>query len=67
MRYHAAMKQQKRPPSDRSQGRKPISPDEETIGVTIRMLPSQRKKLTDLGGAAWVRERIDRAKAPVKK
>lgn len=56
-----------RPPSDRGQGRKPIKEGEETVVVGVRMLKSQRQKLTDLGGAAWVRERIDRAKAPVKK
>ena len=45
----------------RGQGRKPIG-DEPTIGVTLRMTPDQRDKLSALGGAKWVRAQIDRAK-----
>lgn len=53
---------QARPPSDRGQGRKPIKEGAETVTVSLRMTPDQRDKLGKLGGAAWVRERIDRAK-----
>lgn len=32
--------------------------------VQIRMTSSQRDKLKRLGGAPWVREKIDKAKEP---
>ena len=31
--------------------------------MTIRLTAGQREKLADLGGAKWLRERIDRAKS----
>lgn len=38
------------------------------VPVAIKMQPAQREKLArlggKLGGAAWVRERIDKAKEP---
>lgn len=37
---------------------------EETLTVSLRMTPAQREKLERLGGAKWVRERIERAKEP---
>lgn len=49
----------------RGQGRKPLDPESETVGLTVRLTRKQRDKLARLGGAAWVRERIDRAKEPV--
>lgn len=49
----------------RGQGRKPVKQGEETITVSLRMTEVQRDKLTRLGGAAWVRQRIDKAKEPV--
>ena len=45
----------------RGQGRKPVKSGEPTISVTLRMTPSQRDKLGRLGGAGWVRDRIDEA------
>ena len=30
--------------------------------VTLKMLPTQKEKLKKLGGAPWVREKIDKAK-----
>ena len=56
------MESTKRPPNDRGQGRKPIKAGEETVTVSLRMTPAQREKLKALGGAEWVRDRIDRAK-----
>jgi hypothetical protein len=56
------MEQPKRPPSDRGQGRKPLSPEDHTVTVSLRMTQAQREKLTLLGGAPWVREKIDKAK-----
>lgn len=51
-------------PNDRGQGRKPIKPGEETVTVCLRVTPAQREKLKALGGAEWVRDRIDRARPP---
>jgi len=45
-------------------GRPPIENGEETVPVSIRMTIPQREKLAKLGGPAWVRERIDKAKLP---
>jgi hypothetical protein len=50
----------------RGQGRKPISEDSPTIPVTIKMSLEQREKLQRLGGAPWVRARIDKAKEPTE-
>lgn len=36
------------------------------VVVPMRMTPSQREKLGLLGGAAWVRDRIDEAPEPTK-
>jgi hypothetical protein len=46
----------------RGQGRKPIKEGEDTITMSIRLTQTQRAKLERLGGAAWLRERIDKAK-----
>ena len=46
----------------RGQGRKPVKQGEETVTVSLRMTPEQRAKLARLGGAEWVRARIDRAR-----
>jgi hypothetical protein len=48
----------------RGQGRKPIKQGEDTVTVSLRMTVTQRDKLALLGGAEWVRQRIDKAKAP---
>ena len=48
----------------RGQGRKPIKNGQETVTVSLRMTESQRDKVALLGGAEWVRQRIDKAKAP---
>lgn len=45
----------------RGQGRKPISPDQPTVVITLRMTPAQRERLRLLGGAAWVRRQLDQA------
>lgn len=46
----------------RGQGRKPLDETDPTVIVPIRMTISQKKKYLALGGPAWVRERIDKAK-----
>ena len=49
----------KRPPNDRGQGRKPIKPGELMVVVPLRMTPEQKANLTTLGGAKWVRAKLD--------
>lgn len=34
------------------------------VPVTVKLKPAQRDKLQQLGGAPWVREKIDKAKLP---
>lgn len=58
------MNETKRGGPGRCQGRKPVKQGEETVTVSIRMTPCQRDKLGRLGGAAWVRDRIEKAKEP---
>jgi len=58
--------QKQRGGAGRWQGRKPVKAGEETVTVSLRMTPSQRAKLGLLGGACWVRERIDEAPEPTK-
>jgi hypothetical protein len=41
-----------------------VKQGEETVTVSLRMTAAQRDKLSQLGGADWVRKRIDKAKAP---
>ena len=48
----------------RGQGRPPVKAGEETVTVSLRVTPAQREKLERLGGAEWVRQKIDRAKEP---
>lgn len=43
-------------------GRKRIKEEEETVTVSIRMAESQRDKFRRLGGASWIRGKIDQAK-----
>lgn len=45
-------------------GRKPLAEGVTTVPVMIKMTEPQRDKLKRLGGAPWVREKIDRAKEP---
>lgn len=33
------------------------------VSVTVKLSPEQKEKLAELGGDAWVRERIDEASA----
>jgi hypothetical protein len=56
------MTETKRGGAGRGQGRKPVKVGQETVTVSLRMTPGQRLKLAQLGGAAWVRDRIDGAK-----
>lgn len=46
----------------RGQGRNPVKQGEETVTLSLRVTVAQREKLARLGGAEWVRSKIDRAK-----
>jgi len=47
--------------SGRGQGRRPVKQGEETVTVSLRMTKSQRQKLELLGGAPFMRRKIDEA------
>ena len=51
-----------RPPNDRGQGRKALSEADKLVVGSIRLSPAQWLKLERLGGAAWLRQKIDNAK-----
>lgn len=48
----------------RGQGRKTLGDADPTVSFPVKMTTSQRDKLKRLGGAPWVRDRIDKAKEP---
>jgi len=52
----------KRGGTGRGQGRKPVAEGQPTVTVSLRMTEAQRDKLALLGGAEWVRNRIDKPK-----
>ncbi len=58
------MTETKRGGPGRGQGRKPVKQGEETVTLSLRVTLAQREKLARLGGAEWVRDRIDKAKEP---
>lgn len=43
-------------------GRKTLSPASPTVVFPVRMTAEQRDKLHRLGGAEWIRSKIDKAK-----
>lgn len=45
-------------------GRKPLAQGEALQPVSIKLSLSQKSKLARLGGAPWVRVRIDKAREP---
>lgn len=56
------MDKPKRGGPNRGQGRKPVKAGEVSVTVCLRMTEGQREKLARLGGAEWVRRRIDKAR-----
>jgi hypothetical protein len=56
------MTEKKRGGPGLGQGRKPLKHGEETVTLSLRVTAAQREKLHRLGGARWVRDRIDCAK-----
>jgi len=51
----------------RRRGRPALDVGLETVPITVRLTLPQREKLQRLGGAPWVREKIDKAKEPAPK
>lgn len=51
------------PPAPR-RGRPPLQADNASRAFAMRLTPAQHDKLALLGGAAWIRERIERARNP---
>lgn len=58
------MNAQERGGPGRGQGRKPVRQGEKTVTLSLRVTVAQREKVARLGGAEWVRGKIDRAKEP---
>jgi hypothetical protein len=56
----AAMKTKRGGPG-RGQGRPPVEAGQLTVTVSLRMTARQRQALASLGGAQWVRKKIDYA------
>lgn len=54
----------KRPPNDRGQGRKALPAEDRAMVGSVRLTAAQWEKLHALGGAAWLRGAIDRARLP---
>jgi len=51
-------------PAKKTRGRPALPPEQrQTERVEVRMTKTQREKLDKLGGAAWIRERIDKARS----
>ena len=51
-------------PAKKTRGRPALPPEQrQTERAEVRMTKAQREKLDKLGGAAWIRERIDKARA----
>ena len=66
--YHIEMKDKATHGGQRpGSGRKPLDAGEETVSFPVKMSLSQRDKVKRLGGAPWVREKIDKAKEPTPK
>ena len=46
-------------------GRPPLPADARAhVAYNVRLTPAQREKVDRLGGAAWIRAQIERAKPP---
>lgn len=52
----------KRPPAERGQGRKSVQGAGKSPVLQVVVSPDQKAKVQQLGGAAWVRKQIDKAK-----
>lgn len=54
-------------PAAKRRGRPALQEGAETVPVNIRLTAIQRDKLARLGGAPWVRAKIDKAREPEDK
>jgi len=54
----------KRSEDTKGRGRPAIKEGQETVPITVRVTRPQSEKLQRLGGAKWIRARIDAAKEP---
>lgn len=52
----------KKQTAQKTRGRPAIKAGQDTVPITIRMTAQQRDKLQRLGGAQWVRSKIDKAR-----
>ena len=53
-----------RPMADRGQGRKALLPQERAVVGSLRLTAAQWARFHALGGAAWLRVVLDKAKLP---
>ncbi len=53
-----------RPPNDRGQGRKPLKPEDRATVGSVRLTAAEWAKFRLLGGVAWLRGTIKRARTP---
>lgn len=51
----------------RGRGRPRLDEGAPTVRVSVQLTEPQKEKLSRLGGSAWVRTRIDKAKEPPQK
>lgn len=58
------MEQQKASPTAKRGPKPKVAGAPATSPVTIKLSDAQKEKLQRLGGAPWVREKIDKAKEP---
>jgi len=51
-------------PKPARKGRPPVPADQQArVPYNVRLTPAQREKVERLGGAAWIRAQIEKAKA----
>lgn len=53
------MEEPKKGGARQGSGRKPLSANEKTVALSARVTESQRKQFIAMGGAAWLRGKID--------
>jgi len=52
------------PPSDRGQGRKALPPEDKAMVRSLRLTAAHWEKFRALGGIAWMRAAIQKARTP---
>lgn len=51
----------------RGRGRPRLDEEAPTVRISVQVTEPQKDKLVRLGGSAWVRDKIDKAKEPTSK